>query len=227
MKKTNKRNALENDYSNPYLNARREWNERYGDFIAAAAHWRITAMLSLLLSLACVGGLIYLGGQNHVIPYVIEVDKLGASMAVNKADRAATPDDRIIRAQLARWIVDVRSIYLDSRAEERIVNEAYAMINKHGASYNVLNDYFRANDPFKKASEQSINVAVQSVLPLSENTWRVEWKEEGRKLNGQVMFEEQWQAIISIVISAPTDEEVLLTNPLGIYIDSFSWSKRV
>lgn len=227
MKKKQKKDISLPDLSNPYLNGRREWNERYGDFIAAAAQWRFIALFSLLLSGMCLAGLIYFSGQNHMVPYVIEVDKLGASIAVNKADRAAVPDKRIIRAQLARWIVDVRSVYLDTVAENKIIHEAYAMVNQHGASYNVLNDYFRSNDPFKKAQEQSVNVAVQSVLPISDNTWRIEWREEVRSRGGHFISENQWQAVVTIVISPPTNEDVLFANPMGIYIDSFSWSNRV
>ena len=37
---------------NPYLAARREWDERYGEFITRARNWRTVAMISALAALA-------------------------------------------------------------------------------------------------------------------------------------------------------------------------------
>ena len=41
---------------NPYLDNRREWNERYGSYIAQARNWRFAAVVALLLALVCAGG---------------------------------------------------------------------------------------------------------------------------------------------------------------------------
>ena len=40
--------------SNPYLNARREWDERYGDQIARAKSWRAAAFASLAVDGAII-----------------------------------------------------------------------------------------------------------------------------------------------------------------------------
>lgn len=213
--------------TNPYINARREWNERYGDYIAQAAAWRLTALLAIGVSLIAMMGLIYMGSQNHLVPYVVEVDKLGAAMAVGPADKAGTPDSRIIRAGLANWISAVRSVYTDASAERGFIDNAYAMTNKNGAAYKALNDYFSANDPFKRAQSQTVNVTIESVLFLSGNTWRVEWQEETHDISGQRIKSQDWQATLTIVTAPPTDESVLFANPAGIYVNDFHWSPRL
>ena len=43
---------------NPYLAARKEWDERYGEFITRARNWRTAAMISALITLLATGGLI-------------------------------------------------------------------------------------------------------------------------------------------------------------------------
>ena len=46
--------------NNYYLNARREWNERYGDHIAQARNWRmvaITASIAAVIAAAVAGGI--------------------------------------------------------------------------------------------------------------------------------------------------------------------------
>src|SRR5580704_16705844 len=98
---------------NPYLSARREWNERYGDYIARARSWRWAAFAALAVSLVLAIGVVWQAAQSKVVPYVVEVDKLGDAIAVARADRAAPADVHVIKARLAAWIVDVRSVSSD------------------------------------------------------------------------------------------------------------------
>jgi len=44
----------------PYLDTRREWNERYGSYLARAHHWRLAALGSLLVSAILAAGLVAL-----------------------------------------------------------------------------------------------------------------------------------------------------------------------
>ena len=74
-----------NAATNPYVEARREWNERYGDYIYQAQHWRTMAIISGLIALIAVAGVAYIGAQSKVIPYVVEVDKHGAAAAITRA----------------------------------------------------------------------------------------------------------------------------------------------
>ena len=44
--------------TNPYLNGRREWNERYSSFITSANNWRLIALISSSAALVLAGGLV-------------------------------------------------------------------------------------------------------------------------------------------------------------------------
>lgn len=213
--------------TNIYLQARQEWLERYGEFIVAARTWKWVACLSLGIAMIATTGIVYIGSENHIIPYIVEVDKLGAAHAAGRADIAFTPDTRMIRSQLAHFVVDIRSVYPDVAAERKLIDEAYAMLNKNGAAYNTLNDYFRLNDPFKRAQDQTINVTVESVLPISADTWRVEWTEETRGRDGKLIDSQEWQASITLSIFPPTSDEQILANPIGLYVNNISWSQRL
>ncbi|MBE7358890.1 conjugal transfer protein TrbF, partial [Campylobacter sp. RM11302] len=70
---TNKQESV----NNPYLNAKREWLERYGDYISHARNWQIVAILSIIVTIISVSYIGYIGSQNKLIPYIVEVDKLG------------------------------------------------------------------------------------------------------------------------------------------------------
>src|ERR1700694_2042631 len=102
----------------PYINARREWNERYGSYIARARNWRYAAFGSLFVSAILAVGVIWLASQSKLVPFVVQVDKLGEAIAVKRADRASTIDQRIVKAQLAAWIVNVRTVSADPVAQK-------------------------------------------------------------------------------------------------------------
>ena len=57
---------------NVYLDTRREWNERYGSYIAQARNWRLVAIGSLCVSAIACGGLAYVAGQSKITPYIVE-----------------------------------------------------------------------------------------------------------------------------------------------------------
>ncbi|WP_297505203.1 VirB8/TrbF family protein, partial [Ferrovum sp.] len=54
--------------SNPYLNAKREWDERYGDQIARAKSWRAAAFASLAVAGIAVVGITIIGSQSKIKP---------------------------------------------------------------------------------------------------------------------------------------------------------------
>jgi type IV secretion system protein VirB5 len=209
-----------------YMAARREWNERYGSYIAQAHAWRLTAVASLGVAFVAVAGVVWIGAQNRVVPYVVETDRLGDARAISRADVAAPADPRLIRAGLARWIADVRTVYIDVAAERAVVNEAYAMVNRNAPAAQQLNDWFSHRDPFRRAQTEIVGVSVESVLPISGNTWRVEWREARRGRDGTADPPAQWQATITISISPPADDATILRNPVGLYVESFDWEQR-
>jgi type IV secretory pathway TrbF-like protein len=43
--------------------------------------WQVIGILSLLIALAGVGGVIHIGSQSKFIPYVVQVDKMGQTIA--------------------------------------------------------------------------------------------------------------------------------------------------
>lgn len=213
--------------SNPYIEARREWNERYGTYIARARNWRIMAILSGLIAIMAVGGLVYTSAQNRFIPYIVEVDKLGAASAVGFADRAAPIDQRIIKAYLMRFIEDTRLVSSDAMAQKAAVNRVYSMIAQGTSGLIKLNEYYKDASPFKRAENETVSVEIISVLPITDQTWQCEWSETTRNLQGQVKAKDRWKASVSLAFNPPNDEKQILLNPLGIYAIDINWAQQL
>jgi len=221
-------------HSAVYAAARREYNEQVSSIVAQCNNWRLTALGALAVAFVSAGDAVWDHQNNHSVPYVVEVNKLGDGLTIARADVAAPLDQRVIRSQLARWVVDVRTVYVDVQAEKRAIGEAFAMTDRNGAAGQTLKDWWGAHEPFGRARDEVVAVAVQSVLPLSGNTWRVEWCEDvhprqspgGACDPGAVPHGQQWQATITVSVNPPADDAAILANFSGLYVESFDWSQR-
>lgn len=203
------------------------WLERYGTYVTQAYAWRLTALLALASTIISTGGVVWISGKSQFVPYVVQVDKLGDALAVTRADEARPIEPIVVRAQLARWLAAVRTVYADATAQRKLVDEAYAMINQRSQAFDMLNDHMRAHDPFQRARSETASVEIQSILPLTRETWRMEWREETLGRDGKSRQSQTYQATVSVTISPPLDEAAIRSNPMGVYIDAYSWSQRL
>ena len=64
-------------------------------------------------------------------------------------------------------------------------------------------------------------------LPVSQDSYRVEWQEQVRSHAGVLLDSNTYEATVSIQINPPTVDAVLLRNPGGVYITSLSAGKVV
>lgn len=219
--------APENNTSafNPYIAARREWDERYGHLITRERNWRMMALLCSLTSLVAIGGMIRLSSRSHIVPFVVAVDSLGRPVAAGAAEEASTADDRIKRATLFTWVEDLRSVTTDGIAQRKAIDRVYAHIASGAQAQAFVSEFYRADPPQKRAQTETVSVEVRSVLPTSDRTFEVEWTETTRDLYGAVKAQDQWKAAFTIAINPPTEERMVRINPLGIYVTNASWAK--
>jgi type IV secretory pathway TrbF-like protein len=210
-----------------YLAGRQEWNERFGSYISRAKQWRAAAFAmagTTAISTCCA---VWMASQAHVVPYVVLVDKLGETVAVHRVGPAPPVDAGRIRAQLARWVVDTRSVYTDPYAELNIVTEAYAWTDRSSDALGQLDTWFRANPPNERAKKETVGIAIDSVSPIGADTWSVDWREESRLKDGQSPVTSYWRATIRIKVDPPTTDEAILTNPNGVFAVWWNVTPRI
>lgn len=208
-------------------NGKRIYLERYGDHIKAARTWRMFAFLMGGVALVATTGLGVVSSQQRVVPYVVQVDKMHTVLPVGPADQAARPNASVVRASLGSYITNTRSVYVDAAATRKNILSAYSMMEAGSPAYQTVNDFMKANDPFKRAQTEAVSVEIQSVLPVGGDTWRVEWAELRRGRDGLVIGSQQWTAVLTTAIVPPTDEAQILANPLGVFVTALSWSPRI
>ena len=210
---------------NPYLVARREWDERYGTLITRAKNWRLLAVLCASAVLIQTVGLIVLSMRSKVVPYVVAVDSLGRQVAAGAAEESSEVDERLKRAAMFEWVGDLRMITADGIAQRKAIDRVYARIANASEAMAVVNEFYRGNPPQNRAQTETVSVDVQSVLATSDRTYQVEWVETVRDMTGQVQSEDHWKGAFTIAINPPTDERLIRTNPIGIYVTNASWTR--
>jgi type IV secretion system protein VirB5 len=208
----------------PYQRAAQVWDDRIGSARVQAKNWRLMAFGSLALSAGLSVALVWQSLSGSVVPWVVQVDKLGAAQAIAPATADYRPTDPQIAFHLARFVEEVRSIPADAIIVRQNWLRAYDFTTQAGAL--ALNDYARANDPFTKVGKTQIAVDVSSVIRASPDSFRVAWVQRTYQ-DGSLASTERWTAILTVVVQVPRDAEKLRANPLGIYVTAINWSKEL
>lgn len=214
---------------NPYIAARREWDERYGSEIKRAENWRLIALLIAATCLVESTGLVVMATQSRLVPYVVKVDKLGTAVAVGRAEAMDQKAEfNVTKAQLARFIVDARSIVGDPYAQRQQIDRLYSMLPAGARSHTMLSAFFKNDDPFKKGESLSTTVRITNVMRLTDKTWQVEWEESSLGINAtSAPVMQNWRANLTVATSPPTTEAQILANPLGIFVTDLNWSQII
>ena len=219
---------------NPYLDARKKHNEYESSRNASLRLWKLFGLLGLLTGLAGVGGMIHIGSQSKFVPYVIEVDKLGQTLPVSVADKAAPADPRIVSSLLARAITLARMVTPDVVVQRNAIFELYASLDSSDPAALKMQEYLGSDSdtsPFKRAAKETVDVQITSVIPQSDETWQVDWMETVRaRGDGSIISRFRMLALVRIYVVPPTNrtsEEQIRKNPLGIFIRDFNWSKQL
>jgi type IV secretion system protein TrbF len=208
----------------PYQRAAQAWDERIGSARVQARNWRFMALGELALIASLAAALVWQSARGTIVPWVVQVDRLGEAQALAPAIANFRPTDPQIAWHLARFIEQVRGIAADPIIVRQNWLRAYDFATDRGAL--ALNDFARASDPFGRVGRQQVAVEVSSVIRASDDSFRVAWIERTYE-NGQLARTERWTAILTIVVQPARDVERLRKNPLGIFVHAINWSREL
>jgi type IV secretory pathway TrbF-like protein len=220
--------------NNPYLNARRSWNDHVDGVAQSKRVWQTLALMTMMILLTSVVGLIYVAAQSKFVPYVVKVSDLGDAVAVSRADKASPVDRRVVAAEVAAFIQDARSVTADVTLERQNVLHVYSMLQTGDAATAKMSEWFNAtptSQPLVRAATETVEAQITSVIPASKSTWQVDWQETTRDRMGVLTSAAvRMRALVTVRVSPPTSdttEQQVRDNPLGLYVSDYSWSRVV
>ena len=178
---------------NPYLAARQEWNERYGSYVKAAASWRIVGVTGMLMAVIGFSYALYQSTQVKLVPYIVEVDRLGTAATVGFPQQIEYADPRVVRATLGSFVSNFRSVTPDAVVQKQYIDRAYALLRSGDPSTQKVNAWFRGNSPFDRARSMTVAIEVTNIVPLSNQSYQVDWTEYERDRAGKELAQRRFR----------------------------------
>lgn len=216
--------------SNPWVGAKSHWNDLMAANLSARS-WLAAGFAAMtVLSVVLGAGLISQASKNKVVPFVVEIDKLGGTAYMGPAEPTNfSSDARIVKALLTDFITESRTVTPDVSVAKKNIFKLYAKLNSGDPAFAKMNEFMRSEDtsPFARAAKMMVNVELTSILSQDDKVYQVEWDEYERTRQGVLENRIHMKAIISIytVDTSKFGEEQLRANPVGLYVQNFSWAK--
>lgn len=215
--------------TNHIVAARSEFANAFGDLARGKRNWQLMAFaLTGLLALVTLA-YVRLAASSRVVPYLVEVDRLGQVVALGAADQMKAPDQRLVASQLAQFLRAIRTVLpaAAAAAQAEMVRRGYAFAAPEAAAF--LNDYFASprNDPRVLGTRLSRQVDVTGVLRVpNSDVWRLQWTETERSTqSGGPTRRTAWEGYATIKLAPPVTAEAIQDNPLGLYVTSLNWTQ--
>ncbi|EFY06958.1 VirB8/TrbF family protein [Succinatimonas hippei] len=185
----------------------------------------ITALIGTAFGFLCLGAYIVKSSQSQIIPYLVTVDTHGVVMAKGRVDLSQKIPDEAIAATLSNFIKNLRSVTSDSKVQRDFILETYAYVKEGSAALQKLNDFYNNENPFIKQQEGCVSVTINNVIAQEHQRIQIDWTEEhsGEFSSSQ---KQMFRAILaySIRTQAISDPDVLLLNPLQVFVEDFAVS---
>lgn len=209
----------------PYQKASEEWDNRIGSARVQAKNWRIMALSVTAVAFVLAGVIGFLSTRSSVTPYVVEVSGEGLVRAVGPATQTTyVPSQAVLKYFLSQFVTQVRSLPLDPVVAKDQWLSAYAYLRQSAA--NTLNEIATREQPLTRVGQETVSVQIKSVVPLSKESFQVRWEEQNFTKDGVPTGNKNMTGLFTLELVPPTDERMLKSNPLGLYIRQFHWSQE-
>jgi Type IV secretory pathway, TrbF components len=218
---------MSKDSTSIFIKGKEAWDALYGGALSMSHFWRNLALLSVSVNLVLSGGFIWETRQSRIVPYVVEVDKLGQSVPIRPATRVMGINSTIKIYTVSHFLTSIRSMSIDSVAERTKLEKAYTHLARGTQAYKVVSDFLQARETDKSFKDVAITVHIKDAIPQDKDTIIVHWSEKYWLPDGRSMLGGTYEAYVTTVVKPPSkaDTPEFQENPLGIYITRISWSE--
>ena len=207
----------------PYRRAQQEWDARMGSAVLSARSWRTVAFAALIALGMTSAGLTAVALQKRTFLHVVEVAPEGQVMSVRAVDGRWSPSEAQVAYHLSRFVRLVRSLPTDGVVLRENWLEAYAFLTPQAAAQ--LTEIARQDDPFLSLGRVGRTIHVRSVIARSDRSWEVSWIERATNATG-TSDGQVYTGIFTVTTRPPRTADEIATNPLGLMIGDFSWSRE-
>jgi len=208
----------------PYMAVHQVWDERLGTARAQVTRWQLAAGAFFLLALLAVYGLIVQSQKALVTAYIVEVDTTGAPRVVQPAHERYQPTRAAMQHQARQFLTAIRSLPTDAMVARTQWLWAYGQVTARGKR--LLTEKVQEHTLLADLGTKIVQVEIHRVLAVSDTSFDVTWREVTYDAQGAQQHAEVYSGLVTFVLRPPSTEAEIQANPLGIWIDHFSWSQK-
>ncbi|OGT06766.1 MAG: hypothetical protein A2103_05790 [Gammaproteobacteria bacterium GWF2_41_13] len=208
----------------PYQKAKQVWDHRIGDSRIQAENWRFTAILSLIISLVLLILLIISLSLEKDHVFIAEVSNEGR--VVNVAPLTIRYEPTLAQKEyfISQFVKLSRELPLDPVVAKQNWLNAYGFLSQRASEQ--LNTLFKVENPLASLGKKTITVVIADVNPVSNQTIQVDWIETATNNQGTIESKITYSGVFTLAIKQPVTQKEILSNPLGIFITDFHFSKK-
>ena len=206
----------------------RERTDRFLDLARTARSWQLVAFFLLAANVVLTVSFARLALSTRLVPYVVEVDRSGSPTLGAPIEASALPQERLIVAELHRFLWNLRAVVNDPVAQQELVTRAYALADLPLRRKLDLHFSQSQNDPRQIAQRVSRTIGGLTILPMpaTEGVFELSWHEvEIDRLGFTTTRERTYRGLLTLTTVRVESAEALVENPLGLLVTDFQWTE--
>jgi type IV secretory pathway TrbF-like protein len=204
-------------------NQRRNWSDTHAALIVSNRRQFISSVASWCVTALAVGYAGHVASQSKIEPFVVAVDGIGAPVHVGMASPGNLRTERNVRYQLDYWVTCWRQVTSDPVVQHGWAQHVTDMLDKDSQAYGALVDWYKAHNPYKRASTELVTVTgFDEHLAVGDSSWNYQWQEEIRSPQGSLEAKKLVVATISLRFGPLSD-----ANPEGIFVHILHWQESI
>lgn len=214
-----------NDFNqSPYERVKNALDKRAVQSLDQSRSWRMVSVGSLALLSFSVAGNIYLGMPRRTAPFVVAVHQNGETSSLKaEAEIKAPVLQRATSFFLSRFVMLAREIPSDPVLLRDNMGKLFQLVDTQGKA--LLTEKLKEQSPSEEFKDKNRALKISSVLEISKGVYQVDWFEAEYDKQGQKTAEYPMRGTFKIAMLEPKSDAQIRENPLGIFVDYFSWTR--
>lgn len=181
----------------------------------------ILAAVTVLLIVAVIIIAQYPKSQGYVIEITPDGSAEYNSDAVTLLEEWS-PKDATVNYFLRNFIIEFRSVSSDPQIVTENIQKIYKYVTGNAARKTT--DYIKETNPKTRQKTETVDIAVSSILPLSDTSYQIDFRETVWASGYRLVSDEHYRAVVHTQFYTPNTVEQLIYNPIGLYISDFDIS---
>lgn len=215
---------------NPYNAQKRKYSGLVEMAIFTAAGWRLCTFIALGVALVAVAGVVYIGSQSKLKPYLVIMDENYQPVGLyHQAGDLKKTDERVIKSALAQFLRNWRMVSIDVPYQRNRIHELAMFLVRGGVAEQKIKKYLDdpLTNPFLRAAAEVVSIKINNVLRVTDHTWEIAWTESiTQRVSGR-LESRQYRANLSFNILEATPPDIVISNPIGLLISDVNWAEAV